>query len=145
MFGLVPTTIESEEGMLVVPVLDEVGEPSAANVQEDVMDAVPLHVMMEGSRPTSGPDIIEVEGNVMGSKYTEDLGSDFCVPVSSKKVNLEALAREFGLPDEFEYLLPRDGDSTYIPPPGYITLYAHMLKADFRILPLSFQTKFVRE
>ena len=58
--------------------------------------------MMVGSGPASGPNVVEAERNVVGNEYTEDLGSDFRVLVSSKKVNLKALVREFGLPDEFE-------------------------------------------
>ena len=138
MSGDIPTLIGPNGGALVVPALEEAGSPGGANVQEDILDAIPLHAMMVRSRMASRPDVVEAERNVVGNEYTEDLGSDFRVPVSSKKVNLEALVKEFGLPDKFEYLLPRDGDSTCTPSPRNIMVYVHMLRAGFRISPFSF-------
>ena len=103
------------EGVLLIPALEKAGSPGVANVQEDILEAIPLCVMVAGSGPTSEPDVVEAEVNVVGSEYTEDLGSDFRVPVSPEKVNLKALVKEFNLPDEFKNLLPRDRDSAYSP------------------------------
>ena len=93
----------------MVPALEEMNEPGAAHVQEKILDAVPLRAMRAGSGTISGPEIVEAEGNSTRDKYVEDLGCDFCVPVSPGNVNLGVLAREFNLPNEFEYKLPREG------------------------------------
>ena len=120
------------------------GSIEIAPVPEGVPGVAP-RLTMAGSGATSGPRIVEAEGAAVGKEYLEDLGKDFRVPFSSQGVNLAALVREFNLPDQFEYLLPRESDSACTPPPGYITVYTHMLKAGFRLPPLSFQAAFIKE
>ena len=112
---------------------------------EAVVDAVPLRVMMAGSGPVSDPAMAEVEGNIVEEEYTKNMGSDFQVPVCLKKIDLKVMINKFNLPAEFEYKLPRERDMTYTPLLGYITVYLHMLKVGFRILPLSFQLVFLKE
>ena len=58
---------------------------------------------------------------------------------------LEATMHDFSLLREFEYKLPREGEMAYMPPPRYIIVYFHILRAGFRISPLSFQLAFIKE
>ena len=115
----------SDEEVSLNPALDDAGNIEAAYIPEAVHGVVPLHITMAGSGATSGPHVVEAEGNAVGKEYIENLGSDFRVPFSLQYVNLGMLVREFNLPNQFEYLSPREGDSACTPSWLYYRVHPH--------------------
>ena len=134
----------NEEPIVILTVEVE-GEPDEEVTSEASVAVIPLWAMTAGSGIVSDPTVIKAEGNLIREDYIEDLGSNFKVSACLKELELEAAVHDFGLPEEFEYKLPREGEMAYTSLPEYITVYLHMLRAGFRILPLSFQLAFLKE